>query len=492
MTDANVTDSHSLAAYLPRFSEIRLLCVGDLMLDRFVTGEVSRISPEAPIPIFQVGRETSMLGGAGNVVRNATALGASASFIAVVGDDPVGHELTAMVGYEPRVEPYLLVERDRQSTVKTRYIAGSQQMLRADSETLRPITDHTADEIVRVATEIMAACHAVVISDYAKGVLTPAVISALIGTARAAGKPVVVDPKGGNFGRYKGATVLTPNRREAIAATDLDADDEDSMATMGTALIERFDVEAAVITRSENGISLVTRDGSAQHLPAQAREVFDVSGAGDTVAAMLAMALGCGAALSDAVRLANHAAGVVVGKVGTSVVSCDDLLRAIHAGQWSAAEAKVMSLLGAAERVEQWRRSGDRVGFTNGCFDLLHPGHISLIEQSRGACDRLIIGLNSDDSVARLKGEDRPIQPAPARAQVLASLASVDLVVVYDEDTPMALLETLRPDVLIKGADYSLDQVVGADLVQSDGGTVLLADIAEGYSTTTTIQKMAQ
>ncbi|MFP6743493.1 MAG: D-glycero-beta-D-manno-heptose 1-phosphate adenylyltransferase, partial [Alphaproteobacteria bacterium] len=191
-------------------------------------------------------------------------------------------------------------------------------------------------------------------------------------------------------------------------------------------------------------------------------------------------------------RLANHAAGVVVGKVGTSVVYCDDLLRAIHAGQWSAAEAKVMSLSGAVERIEQWRRSSDRIGFTNGCFDLLHPGHISLIEQARGACDRLVVGLNSDDSVARLKGEGRPIQPESARAQVLASLASIDLVVVYDEDTPMTLLEALRPDVLIKGADYSLDQVVGADLVQGYGGTVLLADIAEGYSTTTTIRKMVQ
>ncbi|MFP6856352.1 MAG: PfkB family carbohydrate kinase [Roseibacillus sp.] len=278
MTNSHETASHSLAAYLPRFAEIRLLCVGDLMLDRFVAGEVSRISPEAPIPIFQVGRETSMLGGAGNVVRNATALGASASFIAVVGDDPVGRELTAMVGNEPRVEPYLLVERGRQSTVKTRYIARAQQMLRADSETLRPITDHTADEIIRVATEVMAGCDAVVISDYAKGVLTPTVIAALIDAARAAGKPVVIDPKGGDFGRYKGATVLTPNRREAIAATGLEANDEDSLAAMGTALIERFGVEAAVITRSESGMSLVTRDGGAEHLPARAREVFDVSG----------------------------------------------------------------------------------------------------------------------------------------------------------------------------------------------------------------------
>jgi D-beta-D-heptose 7-phosphate kinase/D-beta-D-heptose 1-phosphate adenosyltransferase len=484
-------DSTSLAAYLPRFSDVRLLCVGDLMLDRFVAGEVIRISPEAPIPIFLVGRETAMLGGAGNVLRNATALGASACFVAVVGDDPVGRELTAMVGGEPRVEPYLMVERDRPSTVKTRYIAGAQQLLRADSETLRPITSDTAGNIIRVATEVVASCDAVVISDYAKGVLTAPVISAVIKAARAAGKPVVVDPKGGDFGRYKGATVLTPNRREAMAATGAEGTDEDAMAAMGAALIERFDVDAAVITRSASGMTLVTRDG-AEHLPAQAREVFDVSGAGDTVAAMLAMALGCGADLSHAIRLANHAAGVVVGKVGTSVVYCDDLLRAIHAGQWSAAEAKVMSLAGAAERVEQWRRGGDRVGFTNGCFDLLHPGHISLIEQARGACDRLIVGLNSDDSVARLKGDGRPIQSEAARAQVLASLASVDLVVIYGEDTPLAQLETLRPDVLVKGADYAISEVVGAELVQGYGGTVLLADIAEGYSTTTTIEKMAR
>ena len=487
-----MTDSQSLAAYIPRFAGVRILCVGDLMLDRFVYGEVSRISPEAPIPIFQVGRQTSMLGGAGNVVRNATALGASASFVAVVGDDPVGRELTAMVGEEARVEPYLLVERGRPSTVKTRYIAGAQQLLRADSETIRPLGGDTAEEVARVAAEASGECDIVVISDYAKGVLTPAVVEGLIAAARGAGKPVVVDPKGADFARYRGASVITPNRREAARATGLDGDDEDAAEAIGRALIERFDVDAAVVTRSASGMSLMTRDGAAEHLPAQAREVFDVSGAGDTVAAMLAVALGAGAGLADAARLANLAAGVVVGKVGTSVVHCDDLLRAIHAGEWSATEAKVMSLGGAADQIEQWRLGGARIGFTNGCFDLLHPGHIALIEQARAACDRLIVGLNSDDSVSRLKGAGRPIQPEVARAQVLASLASVDLVVVFDDDTPMALLEVLRPDVLVKGADYSLEQVVGGDFVQGYGGTVLLADIAEGYSTTNTIARMTR
>ena len=485
-------ESKSLAALIPRFADVRILCVGDLMLDRFVYGEVSRISPEAPIPVFQVGRQTSMLGGAGNVVRNATALGASASFVAVVGDDPVGRELTAMVGEEPRVEPYLLVERGRPSTVKTRYIAGAQQLLRADSETTRPLGGDTAEEVARVAAEAMGECDIVVISDYAKGVLTPAVVEGLIAAARGAAKPVIVDPKGADFARYRGASVITPNWREAAAATGIDGDDEDAAAAIGRALIERFDVDTAVITRGESGMSLMTRDGAAEHLAAEAREVFDVSGAGDTVAAMFAVALGAGAGLADAARLANLAAGIVGGKLGTSVVHRDDLLRAIHASQWSVAEAKVLSLAGAADQAEQWRRSGLRIAFTNGCFDLLHPGHIALIEQARGACDRLIVGLNADDSVTRLKGAGRPIQPESARAQVLASLASVDLVVVFADDTPMALLEALRPDVLVKGADYSLDEVVGGDFVRGYGGTVLLADIAEGYSTTKTIAKMAR
>ena len=481
----------SLADKLPRLKTVRVLCVGDLMQDHFVYGDVSRISPEAPIPVFRVLSELSMLGGAGNVARNITALGASVCFVAVVGDDQAGRDLTAMVGEETGVEPYLLVERDRPSTIKTRYIADAQQLLRADSETRRPINDDTAAEVVRVASEALAACDVMVLSDYAKGVLSPDTVAALIGAAKEAGKPVVVDPKGSDFAPYSGATVITPNRREAAAAAGLPEDeDDDAIAAMGAALIERFGIAAAVVTRGEAGMSLITPGGGAQHLPARTREVYDVSGAGDTVAAMFALTLGAGIALDDAAKLANLAAGIVVGKVGTAVVYGDDLLHAIHAGAWSATEAKVISLDGAIERVERWRLEGLRIGFTNGCFDLLHPGHISLLEQARNACDRLIVGLNSDASVTRLKGDGRPIQAAPARAQVLASLACVDAVVLFEEDTPMAIIEAARPDVLVKGADYSRDEVVGGDFVEGYGGSVLLADIAEGYSTTDTVEKI--
>ncbi|MCH7555062.1 MAG: D-glycero-beta-D-manno-heptose-7-phosphate kinase [Proteobacteria bacterium] len=320
----------SLAELLPRLEHVRVLCVGDLMLDRYVYGEVSRISPEAPIPVFKVVRESAMLGGAGNVARNVTALGASVCFVAVVGDDPAGRDLTAMVGEDPGIEPTLLVERDRPTTVKTRYIADAQQLLRADSETQRPINDDTAAEVIRVAGDAIAACDAMVLSDYAKGVLAPDTVAALIEIAVNAGKPVVVDPKGGDFARYRGATVITPNRREAAAAAGVQDDHSDvAAAAMGAALIERFGVAAAVVTRGEFGMSLITPGDAPRHLPARAREVYDVSGAGDTVAAMFALALGAGIALSDAARLANLAAGVVVGKVGTSVVYDEDLLRAM-------------------------------------------------------------------------------------------------------------------------------------------------------------------
>ncbi len=487
-----MTDSPSLAARIPELANCRLLCVGDLMLDRFVYGAVSRISPEAPIPVFQISRDTTMLGGAGNVVRNATALGAAVCFVAVVGDDSVGRELTAMVGAQERVEPYLLVERGRPSTVKTRYIANAQQLLRADSETVRAINDDTADTAIRVTADAIAGCDVVVLSDYAKGVLTDAVIEAVIGAARAAGKPVVVDPKGTDFARYRGATMITPNRRELAAVTGMPANDDGEVAAAAKALIECCALDAVVVTRSEEGLSLVTRDGAAEHLPAQTHEVFDVSGAGDTVVATFAMAVGCGVPAVEAARLANHAAGIVVGKVGTAVVYSDDLLRAIHAGEWSAAEAKVVSLGTALDRIQQWRSTGERIAFTNGCFDLLHPGHVSLLEQAKAAGDRLIVGLNSDASVTRVKGDDRPIQLEGARAQVLASLTSVDLVVVFDEDTPMALIEAIRPEALVKGADYRLEEVVGGDFVKGYGGKVLLAEITEGYSTTGTIRKMAR
>ncbi len=469
-----------------------VMCVGDLMLDRFVYGSVERISPEAPIPVLRIERRASMLGGAGNVAANLEAVGCQPRFLSVVGDDEAGSAILHQL-VEARLADAccIVTEPGRQTTEKTRFFAHNQQLLRTDRETVSAITATSSNSLLAAARTLMADVRAVILSDYGKGVLTADLCRTLITMARDAGRPVIVDPKGTDYERYRGATVVTPNRRELGQASGLPVGTDDEIVTAARRLMDRHGLETVVATRSEQGMTVVTaRDGGETRLPAEAREVFDVSGAGDTVVAMLGAALGAGIPVVDAARLANLASGVVVGKVGTAVVRVSDLLAALHHQEWAEGEAKVVSLEAACERAERWRRQGRRVGFTNGCFDLIHPGHVSLLQQARAACDRLVVGLNSDDSVRRLKGDTRPVQSETARATVLASLRPVDLVVVFPENTPLTVIRALRPDVLIKGADYRIDQVVGAELVQSTGGRVVLADLSAGHSTTATIARM--
>lgn len=486
-----MSQNSDLAALVDRLKDVRLLCVGDVMLDCFVYGHVDRISPEAPIPVLRIEREAAMLGGAGNVVRNIVGLGAQVEFVSVVGSDTAGRDVTALVGELAGVEPHLLVERQRQTTMKRRYVAGSQQLLRADLETVAPVSDAIADDIIRLVEAAINDCGALVLSDYGKGVLTPRGIAAMIAAARRAGKPVIVDPKGVDFARYRGASLLTPNRRELSEATQLAADGDGGVEKAARHVIESCGVGGVVCTRGAEGMSLVAAKGEVHHLPAAAREVFDVSGAGDTVVATLSAGIAAGIPWPDAARLANVAAGIVVGKVGTAVAYATDIARALQ-NDGSSADDKVVGRTEAIDMVARWRRQGLSVGFTNGCFDLLHPGHVSLMSQAKAACDRLVVGLNSDASVRRLKGKDRPVQSEAARAAVLSSLASVDLVVVFGEDTPLELIRALRPDVLVKGADYRLENVVGADLVHGWGGRVLLAELSPGHSTTATIRKLAR
>ena len=485
-----MVDPSSVAASINLLGKSRVACIGDLMLDRFVYGRVERTSPEAPVPILRTDRDVDMLGGVGNVVRNLVSLGARATLLSVIGDDAVGRRLTGLVGREERVEPYLLVERGRISTEKTRFVAGGQQLLRADWETAEAITQRSAERLLGFAREAFAGCDVVVLSDYAKGVLTTDLVPRIIEAARDAGRAVVVDPRGLDYGRYAGATVLTPNRTELGVAAGARLESDNAIVDACRRLIACHDVGAILVTRSRDGMTLVSAGGCVAHLKAEVREVFDVSGAGDTVVATLAAALGQGADLISAARLANAAAGVAVGKVGTAAVSRADLLHAMHAGDLSAPKAKIVPLAAALDAAAGWRARGQRVGFTNGCFDLLHPGHVSLLRQARQAADRLIIGLNSDASVRRLKGADRPVQCEAARAQVLASLETVDLVVVFAEDTPVRLIETLRPDCLVKGSDYAVAEVVGADIVQSYGGRMLIAEIEPGHSTTGIIRRL--
>jgi D-beta-D-heptose 7-phosphate kinase/D-beta-D-heptose 1-phosphate adenosyltransferase len=487
-----MTDLSDLAARVATLKSVDVLCVGDVMLDVFVYGEVERISPEAPIPVMRVTRDAAMLGGAGNVVRNLVSLGARPHFLSVVGDDHAGNDVTGLLGEHEAVDPVLVVENGRQTTIKTRFVAGNQQLLRTDRETSAPLTELSRQRLLAGATELMDKVGVVVLSDYGKGVLTPEVTRALINGAIAAGKPVIVDPKGNDYSLYAGATVVTPNRKELHDATKLPVGTDAEVIAAAKRLIETCSIQHVLATRSQDGMSLISADGSVVHMPAEAREVFDVSGAGDTVVATLAACMAAGMSLPLASKLANVAAGIVVGKVGTAVVYSSDLVTALHHSDIAAGETKVLDRIAAADLIGRWKRKNLKVGFTNGCFDLIHPGHVSLLAQARGACDKLVVGVNSDASVQRLKGPTRPVQSEASRATVLASMASVDLVVIFDEDTPYEVISLLKPDVLVKGADYTVDKVVGADLVQSWGGKVFLAELIQGQSTTSTIARMAK
>ena len=484
---AGPTGTADLTDAIRRLARTSVLVVGDAMLDRYVYGAVNRVSPEAPIPILSVERDVAMPGGAGNVVRNLTALGSAVAFVSVVGDDQAGSDLTGLIGGQPNVEPWLLVQGGRTTTTKTRYIAQGQQLLRADHEIVAPIHPKLAERLVRITQDALTATTVTVLSDYAKGVLTGDVPARIIAAARAANRRVVVDPKGCDYGRYAGADVITPNRRELAEATGLPVDSEDALVRAAQVLRAAHGFGAVLVTRAEDGMSLIG-EGEPHHFPAEAAEVFDVSGAGDTVVAALAAGLAAGLDLHVAVRLSNIAAGIVVGKVGTSVAREADLLAALS--PQGNALRKVVTREQAAEQVERWRQRGWRSGFTNGCFDLLHPGHVHLLEQARGRCDRLVVGLNSDASVRRLKGASRPVQSEAARAAVLGSVAAVDLVCVFDEDTPEETLRAIRPDLLVKGADYTVGTVVGADFVQGYGGEVMLAELLPGFSTTATVQRL--
>jgi D-beta-D-heptose 7-phosphate kinase/D-beta-D-heptose 1-phosphate adenosyltransferase len=476
-----------LGSEVKRLSRASVLVVGDAMLDRYVYGEVTRISPEAPVPILTVTREVAMPGGAGNVVRNLISLGAAAALVSVVGDDQAGSDLTGLVGGQQGVEPWLLVQGGRTTTLKTRYIAQGQHLIRADREETIALPVKLAERLIKIASDAMAATSITILSDYRKGVLSADVAQRLIAAAKALGRRVVVDPKGTDYSRYEGADIVTPNRRELAEATGLALHSEPSIVAAAQVLLQRHGFGAVLVTRAQDGMSLVTRD-EIRHFPAEAQEVFDVSGAGDTVVATLAAALAVNIPLFDAARLANIAAGVVVGKVGTAVARQSDLLSVLT--PVTGALRKIVSPAAAAEAAERWRARGYTVGFTNGCFDLLHPGHVHLLEQCRAMCDRLIVGMNSDVSVKRLKGPTRPAQQEAARAAVLASLASVDLVCMFEEDTPLDILSQIKPDLLVKGADYTVDQVVGAKEVQAWGGRVALAELLPGHSTTATLARL--
>ncbi len=477
--------------HIPDLRKQTVLCIGDLMLDDFVYGDVSRISPEAPAPVIAVRREEMVIGGAGNVARNIASLGARCIFVGVVGDDSAGGLLKSAFTQHASIKPHLVADRSRPTTRKLRFVSEhhSTHLLRADWELAKPVSGDVEARLIARALAALPRAGAVVLSDYAKGVLTPKLIRAVIDRARTLGKPVIVDPKGIDFSVYRGTTVITPNRKELAEATRRPVGTLAEVETAAAALARATASPSVLVTLSEDGMLLHRRGKPAVHVPAYPVKVRDVSGAGDTVVAVMALLLAMDADHETAMRSANAAASVVIGKPGTATVSVAELRARILPAAALAPEEKIVFDWDALEaRLAEWRAEDLRIGFTNGVFDLLHPGHVKVLAQARAACDRLVVGLNSDASVKRLKGTERPIQDERARAEVLAALEAVDLVVVFEQDTPLKLIQRIRPTVLVKGGDYRRDQVVGREVVEAQGGEVVLVDLVKGHSTTRIVE----
>ncbi len=466
-----------------------VLVLGDIMLDRYVTGDVRRISPEAPIPVLRAQQRRAVLGGAGNVAQNIEALGAHAILIGLLGDDDAGSEVANLAG---PITLAAVTLSSRPTTVKTRFMAAAHQMLRLDEEDSSPINAGTVAALLDAYRTALPNADVVVLSDYAKGVLPDAVLGPAIEMARKAGKKVIADPKRTDLAAYAKVSVLTPNELEVSTATGISAATNDGAVAAGQAALAASGADAVLVTRSAKGLTLVRRDAPPLHLPTEAREVADVSGAGDTLIASFAVLLASGADMAEAARVANVAAGLSVAKQGTATVSFTELATGLHTPTGTL-DSKIVSIDEAAAQVAAWRAQGQVVGFTNGCFDLIHPGHVRLLARARARCDRLVVALNADASVKRLKGESRPVQNEASRATVMAAMEAVDLVVIFTEDTPLNVITRLLPSRLFKGADWgSIDQVVGSDVVIAHGGEVALLDFEAGHSTTNIITRASE
>jgi len=468
---------------------IRALVIGDLMLDEYLWGKTDRISPEAPVQVVDVTREELRLGGAGNVVNNLAALGCRVTVCSVVGGDENGTILQHVFSGKGVDVSGVFEDPARTTSKKTRVVAVNQQIVRIDRESRDNISGEFEERILGFLADRGNEFQVILVSDYAKGVLTPRLLEGITTAARRLGIPVVVDPKGSDYCRYRGATIITPNRKEAEQASGVAIRDDDGLGRAASVLLEQGQFAALLITRSEQGMSLFQRDHGTVHIPTVARDVFDVTGAGDTVLAVLGLALACGLGFAEAARLANVAAGIAVGKVGTATVSPAEIIAEIsHTHRDSDTKIKNIDVLAGIIAAE--RQQGKNVVFTNGCFDLLHVGHVKYLQKARTFGDLLVLGLNSDASVRRLKGEKRPLIGEAERAHILAALDCVDYVVVFDEDTPLRLIEALRPAVLVKGGDYTPEGVVGKDVVEAYGGRVELVEFVDGRSTTNIIDKI--
>jgi len=480
-------NSENLLSVIGGHFRPRVLVVGDIILDRYVVGEVKRISPEAPIPVLNVERAELRLGGAGNVAANLRAMEAEVSIVSVVGDDSWGNDFCALLE-EAGIDATGIVTVEGRPTVrKTRLMSGVQQILRVDWEERAAVEGDMAAALAAHASALVEGADAVVLSDYGKGLLGEAMCSHVLALAKERGLPVVVDPMGEDYSKYRGATLVSPNRREAELALGFALEDDEALTAGALELAEANGIESVVITLGAGGIHYRAADGTEGRVATKARAVYDVTGAGDTVVAQLALHLGAGTSLSDAVELANEAAGIVVGRLGAATVTREDLSARVRAGE--PPRGKVLAPEHLDDLLEEWRAEGKHVVFTNGCFDVLHRGHVEYLRFAKQQGDVLLVGINDDESVRRLKGEERPLNALEDRLEVLAALEPVDAVVAFGEDTPKDLVERVSPHVLVKGEDWADKGVVGREWVERHGGKVVLAPLVPGRSTSAILGK---
>lgn len=471
---------------------LRVLVVGDVMVDRYIVGDVERISPEAPVPVLRQTGTYTRPGGAANVAMNLAGLGVRASLAGLVGADNDAAELRGLMA-AAGVDTTALVEGKLPTITKTRVVSRTQQLMRVDVESQQQPAAAELDALQQKAVAAVASADAVILSDYAKGALSAPLCRAVIDAARTRGIPVLADPKTRDLSRYAGSTTICPNLGELSLATGVEAFKADAMLQAARALAASLDIDYLTVTMSEKGIRVLWRDGRADYVsPARAREVFDVSGAGDTVIATLAVALAAKLQVETAVELANVAAGIVVAKLGTVPVAAREIFAQLTVSDGTRSADKLLERGRAVARVAEWRAAGETIVFTNGCFDLLHIGHITLLEDCRRFGSKLVVAMNTDASVSRLKGPSRPIVAQGERAKVMAALAAVDLVTLFDEETPLELINAMQPNVLVKGGDYTVETVVGHGEVQAYGGRVEIVPIVEGFSTSNIVRRMTE
>ncbi len=472
----------ALANLLDKAQDRHILCLGDIMLDHYIDGTVTRISPEAPVPVFAEKKSVRMPGGAANTARNLIALGAKVTLMGLVGDDADGQTLINMLEDEAPLKSLLWSETDRVTTTKTRFISQGQQLMRLDRDGKGPPAPDILAQMSAQLERILPTIDAILISDYAKGFICKPVLEALWDRVRETSIPVLIDPKDKPIGDYGPADLIKPNRAELAAMVGFPLNDKAAIERALYQALEMSPAKAILVTRAEKGLSYLARGGQICHRPTRARDVYDVSGAGDTALAALGLAYGLGADIETAAELALITSGQVVAKKGTATVNPSELFTEPDTG--------LTELRDALEKITLWRKDGQSIGFTNGCFDILHPGHLHILSEAKARCDRLIVGLNDDASIRRLKGVTRPVNSQYARARLLEGLAAIDMVVLFSEDTPLKLIEALKPDLLVKGGDYTLETIVGAESVRAGGGEVHIVPLLEGFSTTQMVNKI--